>query len=141
MRVEQGRFEDRKTTHRTGRQPREPNSSSSDAVLALARLSVHSPGFREASPIKTRSPGMPESYVPDEVREFIIRHIATVPQLEALLLIWSSPERRWGLRQVATRITPVTRKPHGLSKGFVPGDCWFTEREVLSWIRRPRTLI
>lgn len=47
---------------------------------------------------------MPEPHVPDEVREFIIRHIATVPQIEALLLIWSSPEKRWSLRQVATRI-------------------------------------
>ena len=47
---------------------------------------------------------MPEPYVPDEVREFIIKHIATVPQIEALLLIWSSPEKRWSLRQVAARI-------------------------------------
>lgn len=67
-------------------------------------MSADSPGFREASPITTRSPGMPEPHVPDEVREFIIRHIATVPQIEALLLIWSSPEKRWSLRQVATRI-------------------------------------
>jgi hypothetical protein len=47
---------------------------------------------------------MPEPYVPDEVREFITKHIATVPQIEALLLIWSSPEKRWNLRQVAARI-------------------------------------
>ena len=47
---------------------------------------------------------MPEPYVPDEVREFIIKHIATVPQIEALLLIWSIPEKHWSLRQVATRI-------------------------------------
>lgn len=47
---------------------------------------------------------MPEPYVPDEVREFITRHIATVAQIEALRLIWSSPEERWSLRQVAARI-------------------------------------
>jgi hypothetical protein len=47
---------------------------------------------------------MPEPHVPDEVREFIIKHIATVPQIEALLLIWSSPEKCWSLRQVAARI-------------------------------------
>lgn len=102
MQVDQGQFEGGKITHRIGRQSREPNSSSFDAALALARLSAHSPGFREAS--STTTHGMPEPYVPDEVREFIIRHIATVPQIEALLLIWSSPERRWSLRQVATRI-------------------------------------
>ena len=47
---------------------------------------------------------MPEPHVPDEVREFITKYIATVPQIEALLLIWSSPEKRWSLRQVAARI-------------------------------------
>ncbi len=47
---------------------------------------------------------MAEPDVPDEVRDFIIKHIATVPQIEALLLIWSSPEKRWSLRQVAARI-------------------------------------
>ncbi|MFH1340186.1 MAG: hypothetical protein ABIL01_03080 [Pseudomonadota bacterium] len=47
---------------------------------------------------------MPESHVPDEVREFITKYIATVPQIEALLLIWSSPEKHWSLRQVAARI-------------------------------------
>lgn len=47
---------------------------------------------------------MPESHVPDEVRQFITKYIATVPQIEALLLIWSSPEKHWSLRQVAARI-------------------------------------
>lgn len=67
-------------------------------------MSADSHGFREASSVMTCSPGMPEPCVPDEVREFIIRYIATVPQIEALLLIWSSPEKHWSLRQVATRI-------------------------------------
>ena len=47
---------------------------------------------------------MPEPYGPDEVREFIVKHIATVAQIEALLLIWASPEKHWSLRQVAARI-------------------------------------
>ncbi|MDO9562214.1 MAG: hypothetical protein Q7J60_11370 [Bradyrhizobium sp.] len=47
---------------------------------------------------------MPEPYVPDEVREFIVKYIATVPQIEALLLIWSCPDKSWTLRQVAARI-------------------------------------
>ncbi len=67
-------------------------------------MSADSTGFRETSSIATCSPGTPEPYVPDEVREFIMKHIASVPQIEALLLIWSSPEKRWSLRQVATRI-------------------------------------
>ena len=47
---------------------------------------------------------MPEPDVPDEVRDFIMKHIATVPQIEALLLIGSNPDKRWNLRQVAARI-------------------------------------
>lgn len=47
---------------------------------------------------------MPEQDVPDDVREFIIKHIATVVQLEALLLVSSRPGDCWSLRQVAVRL-------------------------------------
>jgi hypothetical protein len=52
----------------------------------------------------TSAHGMAAQYVPDDVRDFILKHIASVAQIEALLLIWSSPEERWGLRQIAARI-------------------------------------
>ena len=42
--------------------------------------------------------------VPGEVRDFILKYIASVAQIEALLLIWSRPEERWGLPQIAARI-------------------------------------
>ena len=48
--------------------------------------------------------GMASQYVPDDIRDFILKHIATVAQIEALLLIWSSPEEAWGLPQIAARI-------------------------------------
>ena len=47
---------------------------------------------------------MAAQYVPDDVRDFLLKHIASVAQIEALLLIWSGPEERWGLRQIAARI-------------------------------------
>lgn len=47
---------------------------------------------------------MATQYVPDEIRDFILKHIVSVAQIEALLLIWASPEERWGLRQIAARI-------------------------------------
>ena len=47
---------------------------------------------------------MAAQYVPGEVRDFILRHIASVAQIEALLLIWSSPEERWRLPEIAARI-------------------------------------
>lgn len=42
--------------------------------------------------------------VPDDIRDFIMKHIASVAQIEALLLIWSNPEKRWGVSKVAARI-------------------------------------
>ena len=47
---------------------------------------------------------MATQYVPDDIRDFILKHIASVAQIEALLLIWSSPEERWGVAQIAARI-------------------------------------
>jgi len=47
---------------------------------------------------------MTMQYVPGPVRKFILEHIASVAQIEALLLIWSSPEERWGVPQIAARI-------------------------------------
>jgi hypothetical protein len=42
--------------------------------------------------------------VPDDIRHFILKHIASVAQIEALLLIWATPEKRWGVSQIAARI-------------------------------------
>jgi hypothetical protein len=47
---------------------------------------------------------MATQYVPDDIRDFILKHIVSVAQIEALLLIWASPGERWGLRQIAARI-------------------------------------
>ena len=62
---------------------------------------------------------MTAQYVPGEVRDFILKHIASVAQIEALLLIWSSPEERWELSQIAARIytseTETAKALDGLS--------------------------
>ena len=47
---------------------------------------------------------MASQYVPDDIRDFILKYIATVAQIEALLLVWSSPEEDWRLPQIAARI-------------------------------------
>jgi hypothetical protein len=47
---------------------------------------------------------MATQYVPGDIRDFILKHIASVAQIEALLLIWSSPEERWSVPQIAARI-------------------------------------
>jgi len=62
---------------------------------------------------------MAAHYVPGEVRDFILKHIASVAQIEALLLIWSNPEERWGLPEIAARIyaseTETAKALEGLS--------------------------
>ncbi len=67
---------------------------------------------------------MAAQYVPGEIRDFILKHIASVAQIEALLLIWSSPEECWGLPEIAARIyaseTETAKAIDGLSAdGFV----------------------
>jgi hypothetical protein len=42
--------------------------------------------------------------VPDHVRRFVLRRLATVAELEALLLVRSTPERAWCARDVADRL-------------------------------------
>lgn len=104
MRGDQGRFEDRKIARQAGACHRSRARSAPTQHQPRPLVSTDSPGLRKASSVTTCSPAMPEPYVPDEVREFILKYIATVPQIEALLLIWSCPEKRWSLRQVAARI-------------------------------------
>lgn len=53
---------------------------------------------------ETSADGMATQYVPGDIREFILKHIASVAQIEALILIWSSPEERWSVSQIAARI-------------------------------------
>jgi hypothetical protein len=52
----------------------------------------------------TSADDMATQDVPGEIRDFILKHIASVAQIEALLLIWSNPEKRWGVSKVAARI-------------------------------------
>ncbi|MBR1191355.1 hypothetical protein [Bradyrhizobium sp. AUGA SZCCT0160] len=47
---------------------------------------------------------MAAQYVPGEVRDFILKYIASVAQIEALLLIWSNPGEHWGVTEIAARI-------------------------------------
>ena len=68
---------------------------------------------------------MASQYVPDDIRDFILKHIASVAQIEALLLIWSSPEERWGLRQIAARIYTSEMEAAKALDGLCAEGCWF----------------
>jgi len=47
---------------------------------------------------------MPDSLIPDDVRDFIIQYIVSVAQLEALILLRANPDERWDVRAVAKRL-------------------------------------
>jgi hypothetical protein len=62
-------------------------------------------GFEHpALPGPTSADDMATQDVPAEIRDFILKHIASVAQIEALLLIWANPEKHWGVSKVAARI-------------------------------------
>jgi DNA-binding IclR family transcriptional regulator len=42
--------------------------------------------------------------IPARVLQFIAARIDTVPQLEALLLLWENPQREWSEEELAARI-------------------------------------
>jgi hypothetical protein len=47
---------------------------------------------------------MQQDGIPDDVRDFILRHIDSVAQLEALLLLRRTPGERWDLAGIAQRL-------------------------------------
>lgn len=47
---------------------------------------------------------MADPYVPDAIREFIIKRIDSIAQIEALLLIRSSSQMEWSAAQIAARL-------------------------------------
>lgn len=57
---------------------------------------------------------MSDEQVPEDVREFIARHIDSVGQLEALLLLRTSPDERWKLSTVARRLYTGERESREL---------------------------
>jgi hypothetical protein len=51
-----------------------------------------------------------DDVVPPEVREFIIRHIDTVSQLEALLILRANPDESWDVSRIANRVYASDRE-------------------------------
>lgn len=47
---------------------------------------------------------MIEASIPEDIRRFILTNIASVPSLEAMLLLRSEPERSWDSARLAERL-------------------------------------
>ncbi|UPJ50471.1 hypothetical protein IVB30_03340 [Bradyrhizobium sp. 200] len=83
----------------------------------------------------TSTDGMATQYVPGDIRDFILKHIASVAQIEALLLIWSNPEKRWRVSKVAARIYAGENRNGKSARGPLcqwlagpQGRCFWLER-------------
>src|SRR5262245_47324199 len=47
---------------------------------------------------------MADDLIPDDLREFILRHIDSVAQLEALLMLRANPDEAWDIDKTAGRL-------------------------------------
>jgi hypothetical protein len=66
------------------------------ALLARNRIDLRTTGVPR--------PEMTDELGPDDVREFIQRHIDSVAQLEALLLLRANPDEEWDAAKAAKRL-------------------------------------
>ena len=58
---------------------------------------------------------MATQYVPDDIRDFILKHIVSVAQIEALLLIWASPEEAKSLVEAPGEVDAIDRVARGIA--------------------------
>lgn len=80
---------------------------------------------------------MSDTTVSDDVREFIQKHIDSVGQLEALLLLRAYPQQRWNVSDVAKRLYTGEQETREFLRRLCEdglADCtdheyWFTARE------------
>ena len=86
---------------------------------------------------------MAEQIIPDDVRDFILRHIDSVAQLEALLLLHGSPNGIWDTASMTKRLYTSEAEIAGLlaplvedgllsvSGGIYRCDCVEEHRDVV----------
>ena len=66
---------------------------------------------------------MADELVPDDLRDFILRHIDSVAQLEALLLLRASPDEDWDVGKTAKRLYAASRRSPRYWGASVPMVC------------------
>jgi hypothetical protein len=70
---------------------------------------------------------MADDPIPEDVRDFIIRHIDSIAQLEALLLLRASPAERWSSEAISARLYVDETQAAAIitrlnADGFLTGD-------------------
>ena len=85
---------------------------------------------------------MTDQYVPDDVRDFIHKHIDSVAQIEALLLIRSHSQQQWSIRQIAARLYISESEAKQTLECLVLPDCSIARRRSIDLnVFRPRQLL
>ena len=95
--------------------------------------------------------GMVDELIPADVRDFILRHIDSVAQWEALLLLRANPDERWDVSKIARRLYTSDKETAELlaqlcqdglltvsSDGFFRYECASAEHRDI--ILKPRDL-
>jgi hypothetical protein len=70
---------------------------------------------------------MVDDPIPEDVRDFIVRHIDSIAQLEALLLVRTSPTERWSSATIGARLYVDEAQAAAIitrlqADGFLTGD-------------------
>jgi hypothetical protein len=60
--------------------------------------------------------------LPEEIRRFLLTSIATVPHLEALLLLWREPGQAWSADTIAARLHVSTPSAEKIAEDLCEAD-------------------
>jgi hypothetical protein len=80
---------------------------------------------------------MTKDTIPADIEEFILQHIHSVAQIEALLLLRSDPETAWDSEAVERRLYIDRKKAEDLLDGLAQGG--FLATTGLSYRYKPHT--
>lgn len=77
--------------------------------------------------------------IPPEVWNFVETNIDTVPQLEALLLIYGTEDRSWKAEEIAARIYVALESAHGILEALRRRGLLVVSEDSLGYRRSPAT--
>ena len=73
---------------------------------------------------------MADDPIPTEIRNFLVRCIESVAQLEALLLLRTTPQQAWNVPDVARRLYVAEKEAAQLLGGLVGSELAVTDGEA-----------
>lgn len=74
---------------------------------------------------------MPEELIPEDVRAFLLQHIDSIAQLEALLLLRNDPTYAWSVEALAKRLYITTQETAAILQQLVADRFLTTTQETM----------